>query len=221
MPRDIVNPAVDEDGRESHPAWAMIGASRVSSGPPGATLFDSDIRHAHTVMVRISTASRKRDLHRDWLYGERQFVEVEMSEAQWASFVSSMNVGSGVPCTVRFRADADPPIVPGMPFDSRLQASMDEVRTAADDAAAAVAEAFATYAAHKTAANLRSLEWTIKNMPANLEFAASSLTRHTEDVVQKARADIEAFVVAKAGQLGIEPGELGVAGLLTAPEGGE
>jgi hypothetical protein len=87
--REVVAQTTDEHGDEQHPAFGMIGASRVSSSPPGATLFDSDIRHQHTVTVRIATATRRRDLNHGWLHRKREFVEVEMSEAQWASFVSS------------------------------------------------------------------------------------------------------------------------------------
>lgn len=214
MRRETEQPTTNEYGAEVHPAWGMIGAFRVSS-TPGSVLFDSDIRHSHTVRVRVATGSRKRDLHRDWLHPEREFLEIEMSEAQWASFVSSMNIGSGVPCTIRRREDAV--LVPDMPFESRMQETMDEVRVAADEAVAKVAEAFAVYSAHKTVTNLRSLEYAIKNMPANVEYAAKSLTEHTENVVQKARADIEATAVAAAKRLGIEPAEM-VAGLLSDPE---
>lgn len=203
----------DENGRETHPAWGMIGASRVQGTP--RVLFDSDIRHQHTVTVRISTASRKRDLNRDWLMPEKEFIEIEMSEAQWASFVSSMNSGSGVPCTVRRRGDEYD--VPGVSYEPRLQESMDETRGAAERAFEEVRKAFAAYEEKKNAANLRNLKAAIANAPANVAFAGESLNEHAENVVQKARADIEAMVLSKATQLGIEPGDLD--GTLALEEG--
>lgn len=206
MRREPLPPTADEDGRETHPAWAMIGAARVQSGSPGAALFDSDIRHQHTVIVRLSTASRRRTLNSDHLMAEKEFIEVEMSEAQWASFVSSMNSG-GVPCTVRRREDDY--MVPGVIFESRIQESMKETRGAADQAFQAVREAFEAYDEKRNAANLRTLKYAIANAPANVEFAGKSLNEHAENVVQKARADIEAMVTSRARQLGIEPGELG------------
>ena len=210
-PRPIEDPHLTERGEERHPAFGLIGASRVSTSPPGASLFDSDIRHQHTVIVRVRAASRSRDLHRDWIRSEEQFVEVEMSEAQWASFVSSMNAGDGVPCTVRMREGQRD--VPGLPYAPRLAQTMDEVRDAAEKAVHDVAEAFAAYTEKKTAANLRTLEARIRNLPANMEFSAKAVSEHTEAVVQKARADIEAMVITKAHQLGIEPGELGTLAL--------
>jgi len=41
-----------------------------------------------------------------------------------------------------------------------------------------------------------------------MEFAASSLAKHSENVVQKARADIEAMVISKAQQIGLDPAEM-------------
>lgn len=205
MSRETVEPTLDEYGAEVHPAYGMIGASRVSGN---AALFDSDIVHQHFVVLRIGRASRRRDLNRDWVHesgGRGQVVEVAMSEAQWASMISSMNT-AGVPCTiVRTEKDGD---VAGLVFDPRLAVSHAEVRSAADKALAEIADAMAAYEAHKTAANLRTLHYAIKNGPANMEFAATSLTEHAENVVQKARVDIESMVVAKAQQMGLGPDEV-------------
>lgn len=215
MKRKIVNPVPNERGDETHPAWALIGASRVNQSPPGAVLFDSDIQHQHYVTVTLSTASRQRRLNHDWLHSERRIVEIAMSEAQWASFVSSMNVGQGVPCTLLYR---EREMIPGMPYEPRLAESMDEVHNASDKAMEAIREAFTTYAEHRTKANLRSLEYAIKNTPDNMAFAARSLSAHAENVVQRARADIEAMVLTKAEQLGLNPAELGSVPLLTEGE---
>jgi phage shock protein A len=87
---------------------------------------------------------------------------------------------------------------------------MDEVRDAAARAVQEVREAFEAYAERKTAENLRTLRARIENMPANITFAAKSLSEHAENVVQRARADVEAMVVSKVEQLGVDPGDLGV-----------
>lgn len=213
--RDVIEPTTDERGNETHPAWVLVGASRVSA-TPGAVLFDSDIVHQHYIVVRVKRCERNRDLSHDWKYGRETIVEFAMSEAQWASFVSSMNSGDGVPATLEWDATQDNPQVPGMPFAPRLAVSMAEVRGAADKAQAEVQAAFEAYEAHKTAANLRMLKYAIENLPANLSFAAKSLSEHAENVVQRSRADIEAFVVQKAQQLGLDPADLGGLPELTA-----
>lgn len=211
MADETMKPTLTEHGDEAHPAWGLIGASRVSSSPPGATLFDSDIQHQYYVVVRLSRTTRQRNLHHDYKHGTEQIVEVAMSEAQWASFVFTMNVGQGVPCTInRVGAEA----MPGVEHEPRLAVSMDEVSRASEKAMEAIQNAFAAYCEKKTVANLRSLKAAISNAPANMTFAAKSLSEHAENVVQRARADVEAMVVQKAEQLGIDAGEIAGPNLL-------
>lgn len=93
--------------------------------------------------------------------------------------------------------------LPTLPFAPRMQQSQDEVRHAADKALAKIREALAQYEAKKNVGNLRALKFAIQNAPANMAFAAQSLTEHAENVVTKARVDIEAMVVARAHQLGL------------------
>lgn len=204
-------PTQNEHGDDTHPAWGLIGASRVSQSPPGATLFDSDIHHHHYVVVRLGRATRSRSLMRDMHFGREQIVEIAMSEAQWASFVSSMNVGQGVPCTL---LAVDGELMPGLVHEPRLAETMDEVRNATQEAMRKIEEAFAAYEEKKSADNLRTLRSAIKNVPANMVFAAESLSEHAENVVQRARADIEAMVTSKAVQLGIDPAEVAETRLL-------
>jgi hypothetical protein len=212
MQRPTAAPTTNDEGWETHPAFGSITAHRIST-TPGAVLFDSEIRHTYFVRVTIAPMERKRDLNRDWLHtGSRPLMEVDMSEAQWASFVSSMNT-SGVPCTIRTKEnDHD---VPGLEFDARLAISAKETREAAHRAFEGIKEAMDALEALPSNAGVKArraamskLHYAIANAPANVEFASKSLTEHTENVVQKARADIEAMVVTHAQQLGVEPSQI-------------
>jgi len=209
-----------EQTSESHPAFAMIGAYRTSISPPGASLFDSEIRHQHTVVLRLERAVRQRDLNRDWIYGRDRIVEVEMSEAQWASFVSSMNT-SGVPCTLRW---LDGEKIEPVEYAPRLEQSIDETRSAADRAFGQIVEALRIYeetpAVPKRAKDeaLQTLRAAVSNATPNVVFAAKSLGEHTENVVQKARADVEAMVADHASRLGLDAGDSVVTLALPAPQ---
>jgi hypothetical protein len=216
MPRPTVKPTIT-DGEETHPAWGLIGASRVSSGR-GTPLFDSDILHQHYVVVRLKRASRQRSLHNDHKHGREELVEIALSEAQWASFVSTMNIGDGVPCTIEHVSRET---MPRVEHDPRLAVSMDEVGRAAEKAIEEIQAAFSAYQKKKTAENRRTLEYAIKNAPSNMSFAAKSLSEHAENVVQRARADIEAMVVSKAQQLGIDAADVADVNLLEKGGGDE
>jgi hypothetical protein len=209
MVRQTQPVVTDEQHDDTHPAFGMIHVSRVSNAP-GAVLFDSDIRHGHTVVVTIETAARKRDLARDWIHSRKRVAEVEMSEGQWAAFVSS--VGSqGVPCTLR--ATQENHQIPGLPYDPRLAHSMDEVKGAAHEAFGRIAAAVAAYDALDSKATAKQKREAIndirnatRNVEANLEFVTKSLTEHAENVVQRSRADIEAMAMQAAERLGLPEG---------------
>ena len=213
MKREIQEPHLDQYGAEAHPGWGMIRAARVSGS---ATLFDSEIQHRHFVTVSISPATRKRDLNTDWVHGDiNDLIEVEMSEAQWASFVSSMNT-TGVPCTIR-RTEGNR-VVPGFPYAPRLAVTMNEAKEAATYAFDNVLQALAKLEEVEQAEDstpkkrkeaLFSLKCAIQNTGPNVEFAGKRLAEHAENVVQKARADIEAIVTQRAVQLGIDPRVIG------------
>lgn len=199
---------IREDGDEEHPSWLLVGVSRLSS--TGTDLFDSEIRHHSLIRVTVRRAKRRRDLNHDWIHGAKVIMEFDMSESQWGAFVSSFNRGEGVPATLTRFEHADLPVgeTPDAPLDRRLDRSHNEVREAGDRALAEVQEAYAAVEeAYERKAGrkemnelLRTLKARLSNAPANMEFAAKSLTEHVENVVTKARADIEGMAYGASGQ---------------------
>lgn len=192
---------IDEYGSETHDSWIQVGVNRISSSP-GIRLFDSEIQHQHFIRVSVYRCSRRRDLNRDWLSSGMLLMEFDMSEAQWGAFVSSFGQGGGVPATLSFFDGT----VPSAPVESRLGESAAEVRSAGERALAGIQEDFdALEKAFEGGAGkrelrerIRSLHFKLAHGPANMEFAAKSLTEHTENVVTKARADIEAMMADAA-----------------------
>lgn len=198
----VQQPVVNARGYEEHPAFGSISASRVSQSPPGAVLFDSEIKHVHYVRLTIKRAERKRELNHDWIHETGpDLIEVAMSEAQWASFVSSMNT-SGVPCTIK--RTQDEVYVPNVPYAPRMEHAVKETTGAAERMFTKVKEAFDTYKEHKTVGNLRNLESRINNAAPNVEYATKTLVEHVENTLQRARADIEAMVEHHAESLGVD-----------------
>lgn len=197
MPRpESTEIIIRENGDEEHPSWLLLRANHVSSSP-GARLFDSEIQHRHYIEVTVSRCTRKRDLNYDWLHSTQTLIEIDMSQAQWGAFVSSFGNGNGVPATLAW---FDGKAIPGVATnDSRLDKSHQEVKGAADRAMKSVQEAHAVVqeafeggaGKREMRALLRTLQIKMDNLPANLEFAAKSLTEHVENVVVKARSDIE------------------------------
>lgn len=206
---DEREPASWTEESHTHPSWGMIRVNRVSSN--GTHLFDSEIAHQRYITVELhGTTIRERTLHRDWLHPNLHdhVVEVSMSEAQWGAFVSSFGDGAGVPCTIVRREGAE---VDQAPHESRLGKTAQEVKDKAATAVKPIQEHLAalqalvdTNAGKKAVREaLFNLTAVVRNLAPNLKFAADSLTEHTETVVTKARADIEAMVLGYAQQHGV------------------
>lgn len=218
MPREETPITVDERGNEHHPSFGVVTLHRYQS--TGTNLFQSDLTHHDLVGIKIHGAKRERSLGQDWVYTKDAVIEIEMSLAQFASFVSSSGQGSGTPCTITW--DHGP--VPAAPHESRMAKSTGEVKGAAEKAlgtvqkaARRVREAFDAKAGRREMGPLiDDLERVVQQAPGNMVFATKQLDRHVENTVQQAKADIEAMVVrAQEGQ--IEAGSV----TLELPEGEE
>lgn len=94
----------DRDKNYNHPAFGVIGISRIHGTRD--RFFGSHVREHHDfIALRIFGASYQHDLGEDWIHadGHLPIVEVELTPAQFASMLTTMNVGDGVPCTIKFR----------------------------------------------------------------------------------------------------------------------
>ncbi len=89
-------PFVNEEERD--PCFGLVSISRVQGR---RRLFDSPFEHQHFVTLSIKRAYRTRtDLHMDYIGADEELIEVAMSEVQFASMVTSLNMGVGTPCTI-------------------------------------------------------------------------------------------------------------------------
>lgn len=203
-----VTPTVGPDmTREMHPAYAVIGASRVST-TPGRALFGSDFLHQHYVSITIRPASVRRDISHDWIgsTGENPYIEVALSEAQWASFVASMNIGDGVPATLDFRDKPVPGILPTTnrreqlktEVDARLAHAVELIRGIADKADASNISA-------KAKADIRAqTNWAAQELTMNLPWVAEVFAKHGETVIEYMKTEVNAYITATIQRAGLQ-----------------
>lgn len=81
-------------------SWGVVGLSRVHG--VDKKLFGSDVITNDAVVLRIKQAEKSRSLHKTWVCGKTDIVEVILTPNQFAEMITLMNVGDGVPCTIRF-----------------------------------------------------------------------------------------------------------------------
>jgi hypothetical protein len=124
-----------DDACYTHPAYAQISASNVSGG---AYLYGSDFKHHNYVVIRIKRSEMSRNLSNDWPFAREELIEVAVSESQWATFVSSMNRGEGVQCTLQSVQGKSVPQIPAI--EGKVAMFRAEGSEAADEAVRAIRE---------------------------------------------------------------------------------
>jgi hypothetical protein len=203
-----VTVATPQPGREdstttTHPAYAQIVARRVNGH---ACLYGSDFEHNGYVTVAISRSKLMRDLSSDWHYGHDEIIEVALSEAQWATFVSSMNIGSGVPCTLSYEQGT---MVPGLPQPvsraDQFSGEMSETVKSSIDRLRLLSTSVADMGLPKRKAEqIRSdIAMAIQELEANVPFVAERFNEHVEEGIEAAKVEIHGYMVGAMTRAGL------------------
>lgn len=197
MPVEYQEPTVTEGDRDelmyNHPAYAQISASHVNGG---SYLYGSDFKHHGYVVIRIKRSEMRRSLSNDWPFGREELVEVALSESQWASFVSTMNRGDGVQCTLqRYQGK----MIQQIPHtEQKFSKFKQEGTEAADEALRAIERMKQEINDSKLSQKqktewLKSLDFIEGRTKSNLSFVLRQFGEHMEATVQKARTEISAY----------------------------
>ena len=214
MPRNVEHPVTTEERHgggnlrrdvTTHPAFGQISASRVTGGQ---VLYGSDFVHHNFIMIRVHASQLNRDLSHDWHFPREQYLELSLSEAQWATFVSSLNAGSGVPCTLSFvHGIGHLPELPDPPkrtaqFRAEMRQTMAGIREQIGKVAVMVR---GLKIGEKVKAELvKQLGIVSHRLEESTGFVADSFDAHAETTVEKAKVEINAHLHALVQQAGLQ-----------------
>lgn len=194
-----------DETRVTHPAFGQITVSRIQGR---RALYGSDFEHNTYVRITIYRSELNRHLSRDWPHQREQLMSVDMSEAQWATFVSSFGQGSGVQCTLeRFNGEGIPEF-PLRDEGQEYKVEQDKALTAALDN---LLELRATIEANvqgltkvKQAELLKNVNMSIRKLTDSMPFIAKSYAEHMEERVEKAKIEIHAYLGESVRRAGLE-----------------
>lgn len=192
-----------------HPAQGMLCFSRVRGGDP--KLFGSSVKHNEKITLTLKHGVVDRSLNRDWYYGRDTMFEVEMSYTQFAELISAMNVGDGVPVTIRYVAGQGN-IEPIDLVDRRSQFT-EEFESACEASSLKCNELIDIVQSSLTSGKqltklerqeMMSLLNQLHNaVDANNRYALAQFNEAMDNIVTEAKGEVEAFVENKLHQIAL------------------
>ena len=192
---------------KKHPSYGMLGFYRCQGSSP-RPLFGSSIQHNNLIRLVLKSGSVKRDLHRDWYFGDKTLFEVEMSATQFADLISNMNMGDGIPVTIK-RTETNWNI-PECPFESKGETHLNEFRDALETDSRHIKEciSLAETLLEKKSVTKKDREEILEllhqiemDIGSNRNFQLRSFQEQMANTTIEAKGEIEAFFQNKMFQI--------------------
>lgn len=186
-----------------HPSFGMLSFNRTHGGH--SNLFGSSIQHNDTIHMVLREGVVTRGLNDDWYVGEDEILEVEMSQSQFAELITSMNVGTGTPCTIKYlrgkgRINEADFINKRQQITNEFKESMNERMSDAKEFYDEVKELFT---AKKSIGKgdremiLRRLANVTQGMESSSKFIFDQFQNQIDKTITEAKGEIEAFAQNK------------------------
>ena len=183
----------------THPSYGTLLFSRRTGEKE--SLFGSSIQHRDTICMTLHHASIERGLNKDWIHGDKVIAEVEMSYSQFAEAITTMNVGTGVPVTVRWtEKDGNIPscdfVSKRKQFENEFVGQREKATRESQKLIQEITELFSQKGTLKKAdkdAILAKLYKLNMDIGANMDFIAKQFNEQMDKTVSEAKGEIEAF----------------------------
>lgn len=189
---------------ETHPAYGQITASRVHGR---GYLYGSDFEHQNYVSISVYTSELVRDLSTDWPHAGRMLISLSLSEAQWAAFVSSMNVGEGTRCTLEFAEGREIAKIAGKAgrkdqFSNEMRDCLSTVEAGVKRLRAQIDNANIPSRVKK---ELFAIMIDIENhLSPNITFVSERFGSHIETVTEHAKIEVNAYIQGAINRAGLQ-----------------
>ena len=193
--------------KTSHPSYGTLAFTRSTGG--ATPLFGSSIEHRDTISMTLYHAECTRGLNQDWIHGDKPIAKVEMSYSQFAEAITSMNMGTGVPVTVRWtEKDGE---IPPCDFISKREQFTDEFkekrRKATEQSQQLINDVADLFENKKNLTKadkqeiLSKLSKLSMDIGCNMDFIADQFNEQMDKTVMEAKGEIESFYQNKINSI--------------------
>lgn len=206
-----------------HPSFAnlYIGRSQCSGQK---ALFGSSIKH-HDI-ITLKPAFIDRSLNVDRYFPEtRPYIEIEMSQSQFAQAITSLNMGAGVPVTLRRLNDQ---YIEPCPFVDKREQFNDEFREDMNELTKKLTEATKhverlieekkTFNKADKEQILSALRSVTSQLASSYPYMYSMFNEQMDKTVTEAKAEIESHLQARMEDMALKAAEQEMKASETLPD---
>lgn len=211
-----VCPDVEYEGDTAkHVSYALASFSRFQT--TSKDFFNSTIKHNSGISLTIQGAqlTRNAELHTEYVHtdsGRQTYIEIQMSNSQFAELLTSMNIGEGVPVTL-VRTKEDGRIMYKPPFQETIEQRADRMLdTERDKTVEALKKCVEkineiidgkTVKKEQKAELARLLDYIVEISKNGFQFAESQFQRGVEKDIQRIKSEIDATLALMNNNLQI------------------
>jgi len=200
-----------DEKEEKHESFAMLGFTRVQSNH-GNTLYGSDLKHNTFIRMDLHHSRRRRGLNRSWYHADKLIASVEMSQNQFAELITSMNMGDGIPVTLkRTERDGemeDPEFIEITELhENEFKNAVREVSKEGEELITKMKDILSGSGTVKKADReelIKDMESVIRNIGSNMPYMEDCFRENMDKVVTDAKGTIESFYQKRVIDAGIE-----------------
>lgn len=192
----------------THPSFGQIRFSRVNGH---ANFYGSELDQSHYITMEVVESEVHRDLSKEWYFGHGiPLISIRMTGNQFSEMITSMNMGSGIPCTIEM---VDKKKVEALPvqesrkefmhrkFKDRMKMFADTIREKQIKAKEIVKKKTLSKAdIHELD---QTLNWLTTEIENNIPFFAQCFQETTDEIVKEAKAEVENAILHKIQVLGL------------------
>lgn len=199
-----------EEERHTHPSFGQISFSRVTANP-SQNFYGSELPQDHFITMEIHNSEIIRELTQDRYYAYGiPLIKIRMSSGQFAEMITSMNIGSGVCCTIERLGINKIEELPAQEsrkefvhrkFKDRMKMFANKIRQQQKESKELVKKKSLS---KEDMRQLQShLEWLTMEVESNIPFFAKCFQETMDEVVFEAKTEVENAIQHKINTLGL------------------
>jgi len=194
--------------RHTHESYGQIRFSRVSGR---SRFYGSELEQDHFITLEITKSEIDRGLSQEHHFAGDVITQLRMTAGQFSELITSMNMGSGVPCTLeRYNGKITQPLPEienrkefvHRKFDERMKEFAKEMVDRQERAR----ELIAKKSLNK--ADKEELNWLLtrltQEVSSNIPFFGKCFQENVDEIVHEAKLEIENAIQHKVSTLGLK-----------------